>query len=111
MEVKYLMSLKSELDDLLKRYETIKDQIADAKAMKKQAKARIAEINIELEKLTKGKDVTDVIIKLEKEIEVRKQKVNDKIIELENVVESNKSGEGEDIPTIDDILEGDNFEI
>jgi F0F1-type ATP synthase membrane subunit b/b' len=103
------MSLKSELDDLMKRYETIKDRIADAKAMKKQAKTRIAEIDEELDKLTKGKDVTEIIIKLEKEIEIRKQAVNDKIIELENVVESHKSGEGEDIPTIDDILEGDEF--
>jgi hypothetical protein len=103
-----MTNLKTDYNYLMRRYESIKDHIAEAKAQKKQAKADIVEIDEELATITKGKDVTEIIIKLEKEIEIRKQGVNDKIIELENVVEANISGNTEDsLPTIDDILEGD----
>jgi chromosome segregation ATPase len=73
-------------NSLLAKYRELETTLATLSGRKEEATGRLKTLEGELNKLTKGMDAKEVLMKLEKEAEVRVDVLRAKVVELERLV-------------------------
>jgi chromosome segregation ATPase len=77
---------KKSYNALLAHYRELETTLATLSGRKEEATKRLNTLEGQLEKLTKGMDVDEVLARLEKEAEVRIDTLRAKVVELERLV-------------------------
>lgn len=74
---------------LLKQFKECEKSTISLEEQKKLAVGRLEEAEKALSLLTSGRDPDEVVLRLEKEIEIRMETLRSKLLELEGIVTSN----------------------